>query len=90
MLLYSFLSRYPTISGLPPTLDKRRLLQAKWQACLEGHTGTTSQPTMLSSFDRARNERYLWSERETHNQQPVQDQTDPVSDSGWTFFTQAG
>lgn len=50
MLLYSFLSRYPTISDLPPTLDKRRLLQAKWQACLEGHTGTSSQPLMLSSL----------------------------------------
>lgn len=77
MLLYSFLSRYPTISGLPPTLDKRRLLQAKWQACFEGHTGTSSQPTMLSSLTES-----VMSERAIHNQQPVQDQTDPVSDSG--------
>lgn len=26
------------------------------------------------------------SERAIHNQQPVQDQTDSVSDSGWNFF----
>lgn len=36
MLLYSFLSRYPTISNLPPTLDKRRLLQASGRPVSKG------------------------------------------------------
>lgn len=35
MLLYSFLSRYPTIFDLP-TLDKRRLLQASGRPVSKG------------------------------------------------------
>lgn len=90
MLLYSFLSRLSYHLWSSSDSGQKTTAASKVAGLSRRVHWNSISAYHAELFDRVRNERYLWSEREIHNQQPVQDQTDPVSDSDWTFFTQAG